>query len=179
MGTVVAERVDRPLSLFDEFEALAPVPVPERERAIPEKAEPAAPAMGEPTRGGAVAQESAAAAGSVAAPGDAAVWEDVAALEGAPGLGGAAVWEDVAAQDGAIEPDGEAAHGGAVQVHDGVGGEPTLDELIVGAWEGLTAQAAVACPLCDAGELRPVYADAGGASPPVAGRCATCGTTLS
>jgi len=118
MGTVVAERVDRPLSLFDELDALAPATLPERERAIPEKAEPAAPTQGEAARG-------------------------------------------------------------AAQVRDGVGGEPTLDELIVGAWEGLAAQAAVACPLCDAATLRPIYADAGGASPPVAGRCASCGTTLS
>lgn len=121
MGAVVAERVDRPLSLFDELEALAPVIVPERERVIPEEAGPVAP----------------------------------------DAIGGAT------------------ADGGAAQVRDGVGGEPTLDELIVGAWEGLTAQAAVTCPLCGEGELQPVYADAGGASPPVGGRCTTCGTTLS
>lgn len=159
MGTVVAERVDRPLSLFDELEALAPAAVPERERAIPQKSEPTAPAPGEAARGGVVAPEGA------------------TAWEGPATSGGAVVWEDAADRD--ATPGGEAADGGAVQVHDGVGGEPTLDELIVGAWEGLTAQAAVACPLCDAGELRPVYADAGGASPPVAGRCTTCGTTLS
>lgn len=118
MGAVVAERVDRPLSLFDEIEALAPARVPEREIEVTvERVEPTAPESG------------------------------------------------------------AAADGGAAHVHGGVGGEPTLDEMIVGAWEGLAAQVVVACPLCD-GTLRPLYADAGGASPPVAGRCDSCGTTL-
>jgi hypothetical protein len=87
--------------------------------------------------------------------------------------------------------------------HGGVGGESTLDELLVGAWEGLAAQAAVPCPLCE-GALQPVYGDAsgarrggggggvtgaggsggsgaagGGGGPVVGGRCDTCGTTLS
>jgi len=121
MGTVVAERVDRPLSLFDELEALAPATAPEREAAIPQEAEVAASRQ---------------------------------------------------RREATVD-------GGAVREHGGVGGEPTLDEILVGAWEGLTAQAAVACPLCDDGTLRPLYADAGGASPPVAGRCDRCGTTLS
>ncbi|MDW5593232.1 hypothetical protein VSS74_02710 [Conexibacter stalactiti] len=68
--------------------------------------------------------------------------------------------------------------GGAGHVHDGVGGEPTLDDMLVGAWEGLTAQVAVACPLCD-GALRPLYADGAAGSPVVAGRCDRCDTTLS
>jgi hypothetical protein len=55
------------------------------------------------------------------------------------------------------------------------GGEPTLDDLIVGAWEGLTAHAAVACPVCD-GELEPEW---GAHSRPVAGRCKSCGSVLS
>ena len=80
-----------------------------------------------------------------------------------------------AAEPAAVEAD----DGGTVEARGGVGGEPTLDELIVGAWEGLTAQAVAACPVCDAGVMRPVYADAGAASLPVAGRCTTCGTTLS
>jgi hypothetical protein len=54
----------------------------------------------------------------------------------------------------------------------GLGGGPTLDDAIVGAWEGLAAQVVVACPLCD-GPLRPH------ASPDaVGGRCGDCGTTL-
>jgi hypothetical protein len=55
----------------------------------------------------------------------------------------------------------------------GLDGGLTLDEAIVGAWEGLAALVAVACPLCG-GALRPRSkgADAGG-------RCGDCGTTLS
>ncbi|MFY9580046.1 MAG: hypothetical protein WAQ33_12045 [Gaiellaceae bacterium] len=48
-----------------------------------------------------------------------------------------------------------------------VGGGHTLDEAIVGAWEGLVAHLAVACPLC------------GGTMRPPSGRCEGCGTTLS
>ncbi len=58
---------------------------------------------------------------------------------------------------------------------DGAGGGPTLDHLVSGAWEELTAHAVVECPLCD-GELVPEY---GSHALPVAGRCRSCGTTLS
>jgi hypothetical protein len=62
-------------------------------------------------------------------------------------------------------------------------GEPTLDDLLAGVWEGLSARHAVRCPVC-AGEMVPavgeggrsVAEDAGGRS--VAGRCRDCGTTL-
>jgi hypothetical protein len=54
----------------------------------------------------------------------------------------------------------------------GLGGGRTLDDAIVGAWEGLVARATVACPLCD-GALRPRVAD-----DTVGGRCADCDTTL-
>ena len=55
-----------------------------------------------------------------------------------------------------------------------VGGSPTLDDAIVGAWEGLVARIAVACPLCG-GRLRarPDDDDAAG------GCCDGCGTTVS
>jgi hypothetical protein len=72
------------------------------------------------------------------------------------------------------EPERSAASAptGERRRHDGVGGGRTLDEAIVGAWEGLAARAAVACPLCG-GALRPRPAgDAPG------GRCGDCGTTL-
>lgn len=63
-----------------------------------------------------------------------------------------------------------------------LGGGLTLDDAIVGAWEGLAAQAVVACPLCG-GALRPAAqrAGAGGSragDPVVGGRCGDCGTTL-
>ncbi len=63
--------------------------------------------------------------------------------------------------------------GDVVQERNGdLGGGLTLDDAIVGAWEGLAAQVVVACPLCG-GALRPHPApDA------VSGRCGDCGTTL-
>ena len=55
---------------------------------------------------------------------------------------------------------------------EGLGGGLTLDDAIVGAWEGLAAQVVVACPLCG-GPLR-----AHAAPDAVGGRCGDCGTTL-
>jgi hypothetical protein len=53
-------------------------------------------------------------------------------------------------------------------------GRRTLDELIVGVWEDLTAHHAAACPVC--GEsMRPRY---GSGAAPVGGRCGGCGSTL-
>jgi len=85
-------------------------------------------------------------------------------IERPPSLFGPA---DAAA--GAAAPTaGEAARGRG----DDPGGGPTLDDAIVGAWEGLAARLVVACPLCG-GALRPHAArDARG------GRCGDCGTTL-
>ena len=65
----------------------------------------------------------------------------------------------------------------AGQAHGGVGGEPTLDEVLLGAWEGLIAQAAVQCPVCE-GTLRPVFGE-GPAEAVVEGHCDRCATTLS
>jgi hypothetical protein len=54
------------------------------------------------------------------------------------------------------------------------GGGPTLDDLVVGVWEGLAAHRTVACLAC--GEaMTPRY---GAGSVPVGGRCRSCGTTL-
>lgn len=63
--------------------------------------------------------------------------------------------------------------GGAVTDGGRLGGGLTLDDAIVGAWEGLAAQAIIACPLCN-GTMRPEpeTSDAAG------GRCEDCGTTL-
>jgi hypothetical protein len=73
------------------------------------------------------------------------------------------------------------------------GGEPTLDDVLVGAWEGLTAHRTVDCPVCG-GEMAPAYVtqaavpdDSGAGSPqgtltraraPEAGRCGSCGSEL-
>jgi len=54
-------------------------------------------------------------------------------------------------------------------------GGPTLEGVIVRAWEGLTAHRGVGCPLCG-GHMAPRYGASG--TEPVGGRCADCGTTL-
>ena len=54
------------------------------------------------------------------------------------------------------------------------GGEPTLDAVLVSAWEGLAAERTAPCPVCR-GRLEPRF---GAGSGPVAGRCADCGTEL-
>jgi hypothetical protein len=61
---------------------------------------------------------------------------------------------------------------------DGLGGGLTLDEAIVGAWEGLAAQAIVPC-LCCGGALRPLARTGATAEADATiGRCDDCGTTL-
>ncbi|HEU4978862.1 MAG TPA: hypothetical protein VFT42_08210 [Solirubrobacteraceae bacterium] len=59
-------------------------------------------------------------------------------------------------------------------VQDPARGGLTLDELIVGVWEGLAAHATVACPVCG-GSMTPRY---GSAPAPVGGRCGGCDSTL-
>jgi hypothetical protein len=55
-------------------------------------------------------------------------------------------------------------------------GGATLDELVSGAWEGLTAASSPAtCPVC-AGELVPRWSAGAGV---VGGRCRDCGSELS
>jgi hypothetical protein len=56
-----------------------------------------------------------------------------------------------------------------------LGGEPTLDEMISSAWEGLAAHHHVPCPLCG-GEMAAVF---GAHARPAEGRCGDCGTTFS
>lgn len=50
------------------------------------------------------------------------------------------------------------------------GGEATLDELLVDAWEGLSVHRSVACPVCS-GAMAPRSEAAGGA-------CGDCGVQL-
>ena len=80
--------------------------------------------------------------------------------------------EGADAASGAAESRGEA--GDAAPRAAAERGRPTLDEVIVGAWEGLAAHHAVACPVCG-GEMRPRY---GSGAAPVGGRCSGCGSTL-
>jgi hypothetical protein len=60
------------------------------------------------------------------------------------------------------------AHGDAPR------GRPTLDDLVVGAWEDLLAHHPVTCPICSAA-MAPRY---GSGPRPVGGRCSGCGSTL-
>lgn len=57
----------------------------------------------------------------------------------------------------------------------GSGRRPTLDDLLVGVWEGLHTDREAGCPVCG-GALR---AEPRAGRPPVAGRCGDCGSTLS
>jgi hypothetical protein len=60
--------------------------------------------------------------------------------------------------------------------NDDSGGGETLDDLVSGAWEGLTASASLtACPVCQ-GELEARWSAAAGV---VGGRCRDCGSELS
>ena len=56
-----------------------------------------------------------------------------------------------------------------------LGGEPTLDELLAGVWEGLAAHRSASCPVCG-GEMAP---EGEAERIPVSGRCRSCETTLS
>ena len=53
-------------------------------------------------------------------------------------------------------------------------GELSLDDLVVGAWEGVTAHRTVACPVCE-GRLTPRY---GAGRAAVGGACSDCGSQL-
>jgi hypothetical protein len=57
---------------------------------------------------------------------------------------------------------------------DSLGGQPTLDELLVGVWEGLAAHGVMQCPVCR-GEMDPQY---GAHARPIGGRCSNCASTL-
>lgn len=64
--------------------------------------------------------------------------------------------------------------GSSPSLFDDVGGEPTLDELLVGVWEGLAAHRVVSCPACGS-EMGPEY---GAHARPIGGRCRGCGSTF-
>ena len=62
----------------------------------------------------------------------------------------------------------------APSLFEAVGGEPTLDEMLAGAWEGLIAHRVVDCPVCE-GAMRPEY---GAQSRPIGGKCQRCAATF-
>jgi hypothetical protein len=57
---------------------------------------------------------------------------------------------------------------------EGLGTEPTLDDLIARVWTGLRSHRTVKCPACH-GEMEPEYA---AHALPIGGRCTDCGATL-
>ncbi len=63
----------------------------------------------------------------------------------------------------------------APTLFDDLGGEPTLDDVLVDVWEGLTAHRIVSCLVCGE-EMKPVY---GAHALPIGGSCAGCGSTVS
>jgi hypothetical protein len=63
----------------------------------------------------------------------------------------------------------------APTLFDDLGGEPTLDDVLVDVWEGLTAHRVVSCPVCGE-EMKPEY---GAHALPIGGSCASCGSTIS
>ena len=65
--------------------------------------------------------------------------------------------------------------GSAPSLFDGAGGEPTLDELLAGVWEGLSAHRPVSCPVCGA-DMHPEY---GAHALPIGGQCRGCASMLS
>ena len=56
-----------------------------------------------------------------------------------------------------------------------LGAESTLDELIVSAWDGLTARRMVVCPVCGSSMSPHV----GALGQPIDGRCDDCDCRLS
>jgi hypothetical protein len=73
-----------------------------------------------------------------------------------------------------------------LSLFDGAGGEPTLDDVLAGVWEGLAARATTACPICGGpmeatyggpGDERPRAGDRAGA--PAGAHCTSCGSSFS
>ena len=82
--------------------------------------------------------------------------------------------DDRTRQRSGVRRRGDEVARGQTVLCDDLGGGPTLDDVLSGAWEGLAARTAVACPLCG-GEMAPVF---GAHAVPVGGRCSSCETTL-
>jgi hypothetical protein len=77
----------------------------------------------------------------------------------------------------ALRPSGSRSQ--SLSLFDPAGGEPTLDDVLSGVWEGLTARAPAACPIC-AGPLELVYGAHGDREQaPEVARCTSCGSSLS
>ena len=72
------------------------------------------------------------------------------------------------------DEDGPASHGHAPRDDRSSHSRLTLDDVLVGVWEGLSSHHTVTCPVCS-GKMTPRY---GSGARPVGGRCQRCGSTL-
>ena len=75
---------------------------------------------------------------------------------------------------GRSRDDDPASHGHAPRDDRSSHSRLTLDDLIVGGWEGLSSHHTVTCPVCS-GKMTPRY---GSGARPVGGRCKRCASTL-
>jgi hypothetical protein len=72
------------------------------------------------------------------------------------------------------DDDGPASHGHAPRDGRSSHSRLTLDDVLVGVWEGLSSHHTVTCPVCS-GKMTPRY---GSGARPVGGRCKRCASTL-
>jgi hypothetical protein len=75
---------------------------------------------------------------------------------------------------GGSHHDDSSSHGHVPRAAHASGHRPTLDDVLVGVWEGLSSHHTVTCPVCS-GKMAPRY---GSGARPVGGRCQRCGMTL-
>ena len=75
---------------------------------------------------------------------------------------------------GGSQRDDSSAHGHVPRAAPPSDHRPTLDQIMVGVWEGLSSHHTVTCPVCS-GKMAPRY---GSGARPVGGRCQRCGSTL-
>ena len=75
---------------------------------------------------------------------------------------------------GRSRDDDPASHGHAPRDDRSSHSRLTLDDLVLGVWEGLSSHHTVTCPVCS-GKMTPRY---GSGARPVGGRCKRCASTL-
>jgi hypothetical protein len=75
---------------------------------------------------------------------------------------------------GRSRDDDPASHGHAPRDDRSSHSRLTLDDVIVGVWEGLSSHHTVTCPVCS-GKMTPRY---GSGARPVGGRCKRCASSL-
>jgi hypothetical protein len=77
----------------------------------------------------------------------------------------------------ALSPSGSRSQ--TLSLFDRAGGEPTLDDVLAGVWEGLAARSSGACPICG-GRMEPAYGARGDRERAAdAACCVSCGSLLS